>query len=547
MAGEDTADAIIIGSGINALVAAAELGLAGWSVRILERNDRVGGFIDTQERTLSGYAHDTWSSWHPLLLSGPAWPVIGPELLRRGLSYANTSDAVTASVAGDGRTTIAYRDPDRTAAAFAHPDDRTAYSAALRRFESQADLIGGLLGTSLRSTRVVRPLGRLVARERRGTLDWGRDLASSGRGYCRRTFRGAEVDQLWVPWLLHAGLSPDSASGGLFVPIFAATMHGVGLPIPVGGAARLLDAFHALFADLDVSVTTGVDVTTVTVAGGRATGVTAGGASWHAERAVLAGVSPGALYRHLLDQRNVPLPVRREAGRYRPGRAAMQVHVALSGPVPWADPALGTVPLVHLSDGSGSTGVACAQAEAGLLPSHPTVAVGQQHVLDPTRVPAGAAALWLQLQELPSRPGGDAAGEIPVDHEWSAEVTRRYVDRVLARIERHAPGLGARVLAIDAITPVDIEAHNVNAVGGDPYGGSAELDQNFLWRPLPQADHRTPVPGLWHIGAATHPGPGLGGVSGHIVAQRLLRGAGRDRPRASLTTRLPSWLGGARS
>ena len=71
---------------------------------------------------------------------------------------------------------------------------------------------------------------------------------------------------------------------------------------------------------------------------------------------------------------------------------------------------------------------------------------------------------------------------------------------------------------------MDLAAHNVNAVHGDPYGGSAELDQNFLWRPTPAgARHTTPVPGLWHIGASTHPGPGLGGGSGHLVAQRLLR------------------------
>jgi phytoene dehydrogenase-like protein len=68
------------------------------------------------------------------------------------------------------------------------------------------------------------------------------------------------------------------------------------------------------------------------------------------------------------------------------------------------------------------------------------------------------------------------------------------------------------------ISPADLAAYNPNAIAGDPYGGSAELDQNFLWR----AGHATPVPLLWHIGASTHPGPGLGGASGHLVARRLL-------------------------
>jgi phytoene dehydrogenase-like protein len=202
----------------------------------------------------------------------------------------------------------------------------------------------------------------------------------------------------------------------------------------------------------------------------------------------------------------------------------MQIHVALSGPPRWRDDRLAEVPLIHLSDGSASTGIACAQAEAGLLPAKPTVVVGQQDVLDPSRVPDGAAALWLQLQEVPFAPAGDAAGELDTTGGWTPELARAFAQRVLDRVAAHSPGLTDLVRAIDVVTPVDLAAHNVNAVHGDPYGGSAELDQNFLWRPTPAgARHATPVPGLWHIGASTHPGPGLGGGSGHLVAQRLLR------------------------
>jgi len=37
---------------------------------------------------------------------------------------------------------------------------------------------------------------------------------------------------------------------------------------------------------------------------------------------------------------------------------------------------------------------------------------------------------------------------------------------------------------MDVLTPDDLRDRNPNAVGGDPYGGSAELDQSLLWRPL---------------------------------------------------------------
>jgi phytoene dehydrogenase-like protein len=64
----------------------------------------------------------------------------------------------------------------------------------------------------------------------------------------------------------------------------------------------------------------------------------------------------------------------------------------------------------------------------------------------------------------------------------------------------------------------------VNMVGGDIYSGSCALDQNFLWRPRPGLPgHKTAIRGLYHIGASTHPGPGLGAGSGTLVAKDILR------------------------
>ena len=120
-------------------------------------------------------------------------------------------------------------------------------------------------------------------------------------------------------------------------------------------------------------------------------------------------------------------------------------------------------------------------------------------------------------------PRDDAAGKLDTHSGWDEKLTTAVTNRVLDLVGRHAPGLRDLVVGVHTITPPDLEAANPNAVGGDPYGGSAELDQNFWWRPLPgAAHHRTPVPGLWQIGASTHPGPGLGGGSGHLVAQALM-------------------------
>lgn len=526
-------DAVVVGSGINGLVAAAELGGAGWSVCIVEANERIGGFVAADELTLPGYVHDTYSSWHPLFVTGGAYAEIGADLARHGLEYCNADDAVAGSVAADGRAVVAYRDPQKTAAGFAAPADRVAYLAMLDRIGADIDVIGAAMGSELRSVRALRPVASLVRRGRTALLEsWARETVTSGRRWLAKHFTGTEVDQLWTPWLLHAGLAPDSASGGLMIPLFAATLHGAGLPVVRGGQGRFLAAFKGLLRERGVEIRTGVLVDRVEVRGGRAIGVAVGGERILADRAVLASVTPGALYEELLAPGTAPMKARAEAQQYRYGRAAMQVHVALDRPLRWTDTRLDAAPLVHLTDGAASTGVACAEAEAGLLPRRPTVVVGQQAVLDPSRVPAGAGALWLQMQEVPFAPVGDAAGALETMRGWDERLTSGYVDRILDQLEAQAPGTRASVRTWVARTPSDLARYNRNAVRGDPYGGSAELDQNLLWRPGPTtARHRTAIDRLWHIGASTHPGPGLGGGSGHIVAQELMRRAARSRRR----------------
>lgn len=521
-------DVVVVGSGINGLVAAAELAVAGLDVCLVERNDRLGGFIASDELTVPGFVHDTYSSWHPLFVTGGAHAALGEDLARHGLTYCQTDDVVTASVDREGNAVIAYRDPARTAEGLREEADRTAYLEMVDELVADIDLIGALLGTELRGPGLASVGAKMVRRRgRSGTERYVRQVATSGRNWLRGRFVGTQVDQLWAPWLLHAGLSPDSASGGLMIPLLAATMHGAGLPIVKGGQGVFLKAFEGLLAERGVTVHTGVEVDRIHPHDGRVAVVRAGDQRWEARTAVLASVSPTSLYERLLPRASVPEPARVEAAAYRPGRRAMQLHFALDGPVPWTNPALAAIPLVHLSDGSGSTGIACAQAEAGLLPARPTVVVGQQHVLDPTRVPEGKALLWLQLQELPGELRGDAGGELDVGSGWTPGLVQGYVDRVLSLVEEQAPGVRELVVGQHAFSPVDLEAYNPNAIDGDPYGGSAELDQNLLWRPGPTTSrHRTAAPGVWHIGAATHPGPGLGGGSGHLVAQELINGTG---------------------
>jgi phytoene dehydrogenase-like protein len=294
-----------------------------------------------------------------------------------------------------------------------------------------------------------------------------------------------------------------------------------GMPIPRGGGARLVDALVRLIEDNGGSCETGRDVERVLVRDGRAAGVRlADGEEVAAGKAVIANVTPTQLYGRLIEGHE-------ELGRrFRYGRSEMQIHFALSEPPRWeGDDRLGKTAIVHLTPGLDGVSRAVNEAERGLLPAEATVVVGQPLTMDPSRAPEGAGVVWIQLQELPWHVKGDAAGELDVgDGTWTEDLRERYADRIQARIARHVPNLVGSIRKRVTLSPVDLQAANMNLHRGDPYSGSLALDQNLLWRPLPSSPgHRTPVKGLWHIGASTHPGPGLGAGSGTLVAKQLLR------------------------
>jgi phytoene dehydrogenase-like protein len=180
---------------------------------------------------------------------------------------------------------------------------------------------------------------------------------------------------------------------------------------------------------------------------------------------------------------------------------------------------------VHLTPGLDGVSRAVNEADRGLLPAEATVVVGQPLTMDESRAPQGAGLLWIQLQELPWHVKGDSAGELDVgDGTWTPALRERYADRIQARLTRHMPNLESALRRRVVLSPADLQAANINLERGDPYSGSLALDQNFLWRPFAQQPgHRTPVRALFHIGASTWPGPGLGGGSGTLVARELLK------------------------
>jgi phytoene dehydrogenase-like protein len=514
-------DAVIVGSGVNSLACGALLARAGWRVCVLERNDWLGGAIRTQELTEPGFLHDVYSAWHPLWVGGAAHAELADELAARGLEYLNT-DLPTATAFPDGGSAFLLRTAEGNAGELG-PE----WPGVLERFSPNADLAFGVLGTELWSPAGLALAAKAARRHgRAGALAFLGEVLQSSRDWLETTFESERAHGVLAPWVLHTGLGPDQATSGFMTQVIAVAVQEGGMPVPRGGGAKLAEALVRLIRDHGGVCETERDVERVLVRSGRAVGVRlTEGETIEAESAVVASVTPTQLYERLLADADVPAPVAEGARRFRYGRAEMQIHYALSEPPRWeGDGRLAHTAIVHVTPGLDGVSRAVNEAERGLIPAEATIVVGQPLTLDPSRAPEGRGLLWVQLQELPWRIKGHAA-DVPYvgNGEWTDELRERYADRIQARLARHIPNLEPSIIKRVALGPHDLQRANVNLRHGDPYGGSLALDQNFLWRPFGRSPgHTTPVDRLWHIGASTWPGPGLGAGSGTLVARKLL-------------------------
>jgi phytoene dehydrogenase-like protein len=522
-------DAILIGSGHHALVCGAYLARAGWSTLVLERAEQPGGAVRSAEITRPGYVHDLFATNMNLFLGSPVNAELGSELERHGLRYAS-SDRPFANVYPDGKALRVRQDVAATVAELeAHdPADAAGWRELDALYERLSPALFSLYGSRLDARSLARvAVAQIPALGTAGCRELARLLLSSTRELAETYLHSPEAHALLACWGMHLDFGPDVSGGAMFPFLEAFTDMRTGISIAQGGASKLIEALVALGAEAGMEVRTGADVARVTVAAGRAVGVElADGERIEARRAVIAGVTPPILYGQLLAGAPAPAALRSAANRYQFGPGTLMVHLALSRRPEWAaGPELSQFAYVHIAPYVADLADTYAHASTGLLPAEPMLVVGQTSAVDPSRCPEGAV-LWVQVRALPGEIRGDAAGAIEA-RDWPA-AAEPYADRVLAKLERYAPGIGELVLDRAVLTPADLERHDPNLSGGDSIAGSMHLRQNFLFRPFPAGgDYETGVDRLLMVGAATWPGAGVNALSGYNVAQKLLAPARR--------------------
>ncbi len=513
------ADAVVIGAGHNGLVAANLLADAGWSVVVLEATGTAGGAVRTAELTLPGFHHDVFSAFYPLAAASPVIRAL--RLEEHGLRWCR-APAVLAHPFPDGRCALLSTDLDETARSVAgfSAGDGDAWRAMIGGWDRISEsLLEAITSPFPPLKPVARIAGRLGAL---GVLRLVRTSLLPVRRLGEELFAGEGAPILLGGSALHADLAPEGAASALYGWLLCCLGQRFGFPVPEGGAGRLAAALVRRLESAGGQLRLDSPVSGIVVRAGRAVAVrTAGGEELDARRAVIADVAAPILFGDLLRREDLPPSFLADLARFQWDMATVKVDWALSGPIPWTAPEARRAGSVHVADDFANLTEFSAQIAMGALPARPFLLVGQQSGADPTRSPPGTETAWAYTH-VPRHPGSDGGGTLPTEGAGEPWLDG-FVERLQARIEALAPGFEQLVLARHVLSPGGMQAEDPNLVGGAINGGTAQVHQQLLFRPLPGMGRpETPVARLFLASASAHPGGGVHGGPGANAARAAL-------------------------
>ena len=521
-------DVIIIGAGHNGLTCAAYLAMAGLRVHVVERRKVVGGAAVTEEfhpGFRNSVASYTVSLLNPRVISELRLHEHGLQIVeRRAQNFLPAPDG-RFLLTGEGRTQASVARLSRR--------DADAIGPFSARLEAIADVLRSLV---LRAPpNLVPQFGLAAIREvvnALGTANTLRALSLEQQRNLLDLFTrsaGEMLDDIFETDLVKALFGFDAIVGNYASPYAAGSAyvmlhHAFGevngkkgvWGHAIGGMGAITQAMSRALKELGTLIEVNAPVREVIVERGRASGVTLEDGRTIRARYVAANVNPKLLYTRLVPADALPEPFLGRIRNWRNGSGTFRMNVALSRlPSFSALPGEGD----HLSAGIilapslGYMEQAYLDAKMAGWSRDPVVELLIPSTLDATLAPPGQHVASLFCQHV--------APELPDGRSWD-DHRDEVADLMIATVDRYAPGFAASVIGRQVLSPLDLE-RQFGLLGGDIFHGALTLNQLFSARPmLGHADYRSPLKGLYHCGAGSHPGGGVTGAPGRNAAQAIL-------------------------
>lgn len=491
-------DVVVVGAGHNGLTAAAYLAIEGLSVLVLERRDRVGGACTIEE---------PWPGYRV----SPCAYVVGllHEKVISDLGLHNRGFRTTVFEPqlwvplDDGNVFVEWSDHEKTADALARWSPGS--SSGLEAMGEVGDLV----------FRAIRGDGDqwddLWLREDPPTPDEVRDRLSSAVAanavfedsmvdYLGRFFDdGRIVDALAGQGVIGETVSPcdpGTAWVHLHHSLGRATGEEGSWGLVHGGIGKVSFALAEAAQEAGAMIVTNAAVSRITPG----LGIALEDSTEIRARAVVSNADPSRTARLVGENRDVETIV----------GASAKVNLALSAPVPFADESAHTA-MVNVGASVDVLHKSARLAAEGELSERLWAEVYTQTTLDDTVAPPGKHLLSCFVQYVPYH----------LSSGWDDGSRDEVAKRVIAEIERHAPGFSSLVERYEVSVPPDIE-EKIGLTGGHIFQGDCTPERMWSNRP----DYKTEFDSVYLCGAGTHPGGSVIAVNGRNAAMRVLRDLG---------------------
>lgn len=489
-----SAHAIVIGSGFGGLAAAIRLRAKGYRVTVLEALDQPGGRARVFKR--DGYTFD----------AGPT-VITAPYLLDElfGLTGRHMRDYVELMpvdpfyrvIFNDGTRFDYVGDEARLLAQIEtfEPRDVDGY----RRLARQAERIFDVGYTKLAD----RPFDRAsdMARVIPAMIRLGSHR--SVYGMVSSYIRDERLRQLLTFEPLLVGGNPFSTTSIYLLIHWLERKWGV--HFARGGTTAIVTGLVRLLEEMGGELRLNSPVDEIELRGGRVTGVVTSGGERMPADLVVSNADPSYVFSRMLKGSTRSLA---GGGLPRPGmRQSMSLFVAYFGSRKQYPE------LAHHTILMGPRYRELLQDifTRKILADDFSLYLHAPTRSDPSLAPAGHESFYV-LSPVPN-----TRSRI----DWTQEA-EPYFNRILSVLEeRLLPGLRENLTTPSFLTPADFET-TLRSVDGAAFGPEPILTQSAYFR----YHNRSPIPGLYFVGAGTHPGAGVPGVlSSAKVLERVIPAA----------------------
>jgi phytoene dehydrogenase-like protein len=526
-------DIIIIGGGINGLVAATYLAKHGLKTLVLECRDQLGG-ISATEQIAPGFRCSSIAH-----VTGPLLPEVINDLQlgRFGLELINPPVRVTALDREHGPLSI-YEGTQLTIKEIERRSLKDAQSYP--DFESSFARIGKVLAPLLRMT--PPSIDNLKASEMWDLGKLGLAFRGLGNKDAYRLLRWGPmaVADLVAEWFETETLRALIAARGIFAsfagPWSAGTSTGLLLQAAMdgnaiapaafvkGGMGGVAEALGNAARAAGVEIRTNADVERIQVQDNKASAVLLKQGEEIQSRAVVSSADPRTTFLSLVDPLDLDPNYLSKIRNYRSLGSAAKVNVALASLPEFdgiADDEARTrlSGRIHIGPEIDYLERAFDAAKYGHYSPQPFMEITIPSLTDASLAPTGAHVMSIHVQFAPYK--------LKIG-DWNSR-REEFGDHVFTVLEDHGIRFGDGVVGRKVIAPTDLE-DTYRLGGGHITHGELSLDQFFAFRPLiGSAQYRTPIKGLYLCGAGTHPGGGVTGGPGMNAAREIVKDWKRNR------------------